>query len=46
MSSLEQLGSEKYVRLTTFRKDGRALLGSRLRRGVHGTVAVLLEPAG
>jgi PPOX class probable F420-dependent enzyme len=126
MSSLEQLGSEKYVLLTTFRRDGRAvptpvwavpdaaglavwtprdsgkvkrvrnsgrvtvapcdvrgnssgeavegrarigdqadrlrvgralsrkyglsgrvlLLGSRLRRGVHGTVAVLIEPAG
>jgi PPOX class probable F420-dependent enzyme len=125
MSSLEQLGSEKYVLVTTFRKDGRAvptptwvvpdpaglavwtprdagkvkrirnsgrvtvapcdvrgnssgdpvegrarigdqadrlrvgkaltrkyglmgrlvLLGSRLRRGVHGTVAVLIEPA-
>jgi PPOX class probable F420-dependent enzyme len=25
MSSLEQLGSEKYVLLTTFRKDGRAV---------------------
>jgi uncharacterized protein len=125
MSSLEQLSSEKYVLLTTFRKDGRAvatpiwampdpaglavwtprdsgkikrirnsgrvtvaacdvrgnprgeavegrarigdqadrlrigkaltrkygvsgwlvLTGSRLRRGVHGTVAVLIEPA-
>ena len=25
MATLEQLGSEKYVLLTTFRKDGRAV---------------------
>jgi uncharacterized protein len=37
MSSLEQLGSEKYVLVTTFRKDGRA---------VPTPIWVVPDPAG
>jgi hypothetical protein len=47
MATIGQLGAEKYVLLTTFRRDGLigrlSLLGSKLRRGDDGTVTALVS---